>query len=135
MALMNISDFVASWRGKGDEKQDTQRYWIDLLHTVLGVENPTKHLLFEKRVKLEDSTRYIDVYIPETNVLPEQKGSSIDLSKPELQSGGASLTRYNQARTLGYLFCISFSLLRKYYLRLYFIILLYEISCRLITLS
>ena len=22
MALMNISDFVASWRGKGDEKQD-----------------------------------------------------------------------------------------------------------------
>lgn len=37
MALMNISDFVASWRGKGDEKQDTQRYWIDLLHTVLGV--------------------------------------------------------------------------------------------------
>ena len=98
MALMNISDFVASWRGKGDEKQDTQRYWIDLLHTVLGVENPTKHLLFEKRVKLEDSTRYIDVYIPETNVLIEQKGSSIDLSKPELQSGGASLTPYNQAR-------------------------------------
>ena len=98
MALMNISDFVASWTGKGDEKQDTQRYWIDLLHTVLGVENPTKHLLFEKRVKLEDSTRYIDVYIPETNVLIEQKSSSIDLSKPELQSGGASLTPYNQAR-------------------------------------
>jgi hypothetical protein len=72
--------------------------WIDLLHTVLGVENPTKHLLFEKRVKLEDSTRYIDVYIPEANVLIEQKGSSIDLSKPELQSGGASLIPYNIAQ-------------------------------------
>ena len=98
MALKNIADFVESWKGKGDEKQDTQRFWIDLLHTVLDVENPTKHLLFEKKVKLEDSTRYIDAYIPETNVLIEQKSISIDLSKPETQSGGASLTPYNQAR-------------------------------------
>ena len=96
--MINISDFVESWIGKGDEKQDTQRFWMDLFQKVLGVEYPAKHLLFEKRVKLEDSTRYIDVYIPETKVLIEQKGSSIDLSKPELQSGGASLTPYNQAR-------------------------------------
>ena len=98
MAMINISDFVESWIGKGDEKQDTQRFWMDLFQKVLGVEYPAKHLMFEKRVKLEDSTRYIDVYIPETKVLIEQKGSSIDLSKPELQSGGASLTPYNQAR-------------------------------------
>ena len=98
MSMINISDFVESWIGKGDEKQDTQRFWMDLFQKVLGVEYPAKHLLFEKRVKLEDSTRYIDVYIPETKVLIEQKGSSIDLSKPELQSGGASLTPYNQAR-------------------------------------
>lgn len=98
MAMINISDFVESWIGKGDEKQDTQRFWMDLFQKVLGVEYPAKHLLFEKRVKLEDSTRYIDVYIPETKVLIEQKGSSIDLSKPEFQSGGASLTPYNQAR-------------------------------------
>lgn len=98
MAMINISDFVESWIGKGDEKQDTQRFWMDLFQKALGVEYPAKHLLFEKRVKLEDSTRYIDVYIPETKVLIEQKGSSIDLSKPELQSGGASLTPYNQAR-------------------------------------
>ena len=25
MAMINISDFVESWIGKGDEKQDTQR--------------------------------------------------------------------------------------------------------------
>ena len=98
MAMINISDFVESWIGKGDEKQDTQRFWMDLFQKVLGVEYPAKHLLFEKRVKLEDSTRYIDVYIPETKVLIEQKGNSIDLSKTELQSGGASLTPYNQAR-------------------------------------
>lgn len=98
MAMINISDFVESWIGKGDEKQDTQRFWMDLFQKVLGVEYPAKHLQFEKRVKLEDSTRFIDAYIPETKVLIEQKGKHIDLSKPELQSGGASLTPYNQAR-------------------------------------
>lgn len=91
-------EFAARWIGKGDEKQDTQRFWIDLFQSVFGVDNPTKHLMFEKRVRLEESTRYIDVYIPDTKVLIEQKGMTIDLSKSELQSGGASLTPYNQAR-------------------------------------
>ena len=98
MAGRKVADFVESWKDKGDEKQDTQRFWMELLHIVLGVENPARHLLFEKKVKLEDSTRFIDGYIPETKVLIEQKGKHIDLSKPELQSGGASLTPYNQAR-------------------------------------
>lgn len=92
------AEFTATWIGKGDEKQDTQKFWIDLFQSVFGVENPTRHLMFEKRVRLEESTRYIDVYIPDTKVLIEQKGMNIDLSKPELQSGGASLTPYNQAR-------------------------------------
>ena len=92
------AEFAARWKNKGDEKQDTQRFWIDLFHSILGVENPTEHLLFEKKVKLEDSTRFIDAYIPETKVLIEQKGMKIDLSKEEHQSGGASLTPYNQAR-------------------------------------
>ena len=92
------AEFAQTWKNKGDEKQDTQRFWMELLHMVLGVENPARHLLFEKKVKLEDSTRFIDGYIPETKVLIEQKGKHIDLSKPELQSGGASLTPYNQAR-------------------------------------
>ncbi len=98
MAMKKIAEFVDAWKGKGDEKQDTQRFWMELLYMVLGVENPARHLLFEKKVKLEDSTRFIDGYIPETKVLIEQKGKHIDLSKPELQSGGASLTPYNQAR-------------------------------------
>ena len=92
------AEFAVRWIGKGDEKQDTQRFWIDLFQSVFGVENPTRHLMFEKRVRLEESTRYIDVYIPDTKVLIEQKGMNIDLSKPETQSGGASLTPYNQAR-------------------------------------
>ncbi len=98
MAVRKVAEFVETWKGKGDEKQDTQRFWMDLFHKVLGVDYPTEHLLFEKKVKLEDSTRFIDAYIPETKVLIEQKGMKIDLSKEELQSGGASLTPYNQAR-------------------------------------
>ena len=95
MVARKVAEFVEAWKGKGDEKQDTQRFWMDLFQKVLGVEYPAKHLLFEKKVKLEDSTRFIDGYIPETKVLIEQKGKHIDLSKPEMQSGGASLTPYN----------------------------------------
>lgn len=98
MVKRKVSEFVETWKGKGDEKQDTQRFWMDLFQKVLGIEYPTKHLMFEKKVRLEDSTRYIDAYIPETKVLIEQKGMKINLSKEELQSGGASLTPYNQAR-------------------------------------
>ena len=91
-------EFSRRWSGRGDEKQDTQTFWTDLFQSVFGVENAIRHLRFEKRVKLEDSTRYIDVYIPDTKVIVEQKGKHIDLSKAEHQSGGASLTPYNQAR-------------------------------------
>ena len=98
MVKRKVSEFVETWKGNGDEKQDTQRFWMDLFQKVLGIEYPAKHLMFEKKVRLEDSTRYIDAYIPETKVLIEQKGMKINLSKEELQSGGASLTPYNQAR-------------------------------------
>ena len=54
MTVGKIAEFVEAWKGKGDEKQDTQRFWMELLHMVLGVENPARHLLFEKKVKLED---------------------------------------------------------------------------------
>lgn len=91
-------EFSRRWCLRGDEKQDTQAFWIDLFESVFGIENPSRHLRFEKRVKLEESTRYIDVYIPDTKVIVEQKGRHIDLSKAECQSGGANLTPYNQAR-------------------------------------
>lgn len=91
-------EFSRRWSLRGDEKQDTQAFWIDLFESVFGIENPSRHLRFEKRVKLEESTRYIDVYVPDTKVIVEQKGRHIDLSKAECQSGGANLTPYNQAR-------------------------------------
>ena len=90
--------FAESWKGRGDEKQETQKFWIELLHDVFGVANPTSAMEFEKKVKLEGSIRFIDVYIPETRVIVEQKSVGIDLSKEGNQSGGDNLTPYNQAR-------------------------------------
>lgn len=39
--------FVKEWSGKGYEKGETQRFWMALLHDVLGVENPVKAMEFE----------------------------------------------------------------------------------------
>lgn len=34
--------FVADWINRGDEKQDAQNFWRQLLHDVYGVESPEK---------------------------------------------------------------------------------------------
>ena len=90
-------EFAEFWKDKGDEKQETQRYWIGLLQEVLGVENPARYIEFEKKVKLKH-TSFIDAYISDTKVLIEQKGAKIDLAKPQEQSDGAILTPYQQAK-------------------------------------
>ncbi len=95
--------FAADWTGRGDEKQETQRFWIDLLQNVFGVERPTEYIQFEVPVKL-GHTSFIDGYIPSTRVLIEQKGKDIDLKKGYQQSDGSMLTPFGQARRYaGYL--------------------------------
>lgn len=34
--------FVETWKDKGDEKSDTQRFWLSLLSEVYGIENVTR---------------------------------------------------------------------------------------------
>ena len=95
-------EFAAYWNGKGDEKQETQRFWIELLTKVFGVDGSTA-IQFEVPVKLSH-TSFIDGYLPETRVLVEQKGRDIDLRKGYKQSDGSMLTPYQQARRYaGYL--------------------------------
>lgn len=89
--------FTERWAGKGDEKQETQLFWIDLLQNVLGVENPTALIQFEKTVVVEKNTKFIDGYIPATKVLIEQKGAHVKLGKTAVQSDGEKLTPYGQA--------------------------------------
>ena len=93
----HAKDFAEYWQDKGDEKQETQRYWIELLQEVLGVENPSRYIEFEKTVKIKH-TNFIDGYISSTKVLIEQKGAKVDLTKPQEQSDGAMLTPYQQAK-------------------------------------
>lgn len=96
-------EFTAYWAGRGDEKQETQRFWIDLLRNVYGVEEPEKAIEFECPVKL-DHVSFIDAYIKDTRVLIEQKGADIDLRRGYKQSDGSMLTPYQQARRYaGYL--------------------------------
>ena len=45
------AEFAEFWAGKGDEKQETQRFWIQLLSEVLGIENPTKYIDGENHPK------------------------------------------------------------------------------------
>ncbi len=95
--------FAADWKGRGDEKQETQAFWLALLQKVYGVDEPEKHIAFELPVKL-DHTSFIDGYIESTRVLIEQKGRDIDLSRGYKQSDGAMLTPFQQARRYaGYL--------------------------------
>ena len=90
-------EFADFWKNKGDERQETARFWIGLLCDVLGMENPAKRIEFEKKVQLKH-TSFIDAYIPETKVLIEQKSSDVDLRKEAKQSDGAMLTPYRQAK-------------------------------------
>ena len=90
-------EFAKKWENKGDEKQDTQRFWMELLQTVYGVENPADMICFEERVQLEH-TSYIDAMIPATHTLIEQKSLGKDLHAPIRQSDGTELTPVEQAK-------------------------------------
>ena len=93
--------FAETWQGKGYEKGETQRFWLDLLHNVFGVDDPTKMMQFEipvKTITKEKGADFIDGYITPTKVLIEQKGSHVDLAAKAKQSDGSELTPYQQAR-------------------------------------
>lgn len=98
-----IREFVEKWQGKGDEKQETQRFWMALLQDIYDVADPSQYIEFEKTVQLGHQS-YIDGYISSTKVLIEQKGKDIDLSKGQKQSDGSILSPFQQARRYaGYL--------------------------------
>ncbi len=90
-------EFAVRWQDKGDEKQDSQRFWIDLLQNVYGIADPASFLRFEQKVKLSH-TSFIDVMIPATHTMIEQKSLGKDLNAPIKQSDGTFLTLGQQAR-------------------------------------
>lgn len=93
-------NFVEKWKNRNDEKQYTFQFWSDLLHQVFGITDFSNRVEFEKRVPLLHQS-YIDVYIPETKVLIEQKSVGIDLLRKQKQSDGTELNAFEQARRYG----------------------------------
>ena len=104
---MAAKQFAADWNGKGDEKQETQSFWLALLQKVYGIPEPEKFISFEKTVTVDNAktgkstTKFIDGYIGTTRVLIEQKSVTVDLNRGELQSDGSLLSPYQQARRYG----------------------------------
>ena len=89
--------FLETWTGKGYEKGESQKYWLDLLCNVYGVQDFANFISFEDQVKL-DHTSFIDGYIAQTKVLIEQKSIDKDLRAPIKQSDGTYLNPFQQAK-------------------------------------
>ncbi|MCB6441844.1 DNA methyltransferase [Streptococcus salivarius] len=89
--------FIKRWENRGSERQDSQSFWLDLLQSVYGIENPTEYISFENKVAL-DHTSFIDGFIDKTKVMIEQKGANKDLNKAIRQSDGTYLTPFQQAK-------------------------------------
>ena len=89
--------FAAFWKDKGYEKGESQKFWLDLLQNVYGVEDAIRFISFEDQVKL-DHTSFIDGYIEATHVMIEQKGLGKDLRKGIKQSDGSVLSPFQQAK-------------------------------------
>lgn len=89
--------FIKRWANKGKEDEDGRSYWIDLLSNVIGMDNVTERLNFEKKVVIDGHTKRIDVYIPETRVIIEQKSLGKALDHKIKNSGDIDLTPFEQA--------------------------------------
>ena len=87
--------FAEKWQGKGYEKGETQKFWLELIRTVYGIENPEDYMNFEVQIQLSNVS-FIDVYIPSTKVIIEQKSIDKDLTKGIKQSDGTWLTPMQQ---------------------------------------
>ncbi len=94
IAAKQFADF---WKDKGYEKGESQKFWLDLLQNVYGVEDAIRYISFEEQVKL-DHTSFIDGYIEKTHVMIEQKGLGKDLRKGIKQSDGSVLSPFQQAK-------------------------------------
>ena len=82
LEIKTIEEFINRWQGHGDEKQETQRFWIDLLQNVLHQDKVTETTLFEHKTS---ANGYIDVWVPNARFLVEQKSAGINLDKPEIR--------------------------------------------------
>ena len=86
--------FAQEWTGTGNEKSDTQKFWLELMRDVLGMADTTAGVHFETRTSKHG---WIDVVIPDAKTIIEQKSLEVDLDRPELRQG-QMVTPFEQAK-------------------------------------
>ena len=86
-SIKEAKQFVKDWTGKGDEKQDTQKFWIQLLDKVFEDHNYIKDISFEQTAdKVEGGKNFKDAILyrhTDHAVLIEQKGMKWKLNQKE----------------------------------------------------
>lgn len=99
--VREAKQFVQQWQGKGDEKQETQAFWIQLLDQVFEDHNYNKDIQFEQTAdKIEGGKFFKDAVIhrhTDHAVLIEQKGMKYALDQKEPRHG-LMLTPFEQAK-------------------------------------
>ncbi len=101
MSRIKAKKFVERWKNRGDEESDTYKFWEELFKDVLDYEVDSSTIDTQKKVITPRSTHpgKIDIWIPHTKVLIEQKSLGIDLDKAGIRQG-VKVTPLEQA--LGY---------------------------------
>ena len=80
----------------GSEKGEDQQFWNSLLRDVLGAEDIESSIKYQLPVKLKNTTKFLDAWIPSTRVLIEHKTRGVKLDAPQTGHGG--MTPYEQAK-------------------------------------
>lgn len=91
-----LREFVARWKAaEGSEDRQCHPFWIELAEQVLGIDNPTQVLEFERKVK----GRKIDVFYEDMGILIEQKSRGVSLDdKSERSKRAGEETPFEQAK-------------------------------------
>ena len=97
-AAKKFAIFWQKYKEGQNEIQITQKFWLNLLRTVYGVENVEEFIDFEAKVRVDGKSKRIDGLIPSTKVLIEQKKRGIALDHKINQSDKLELTPYEQAK-------------------------------------
>lgn len=88
--------FVERWKTEeGNEDRQSRSFWIELTNKVLGIDDPTHVLEFERKAQ----GRKMDVFYEDMGILIEQKSRGVGLDKKSERSKQAGEeTPYQQAK-------------------------------------
>lgn len=91
-----IKEFVARWKSaEGNEDREARSFLIEFLTDVLGIENPTRIIDFERRVK----GRKIDAFYEDMGILIEAKSRKPGILDEKRNNGNYGFeTPYQQAK-------------------------------------